>query len=126
MPNKTFCLSPPNLESDLERHFWRGCVDGDGCICKIGNDRYRIDFIGTFEMVQGFQEFLNRNLNVNDTTIREKGNIFCVSYGKQEDVRKITKLLYKDSAVKLRRKYEIASRVISGGKVTDVKNQYCV
>jgi NUMOD3 motif len=30
--NKTRILRPPAIPDDLEKHFWRGMIDGDGCI----------------------------------------------------------------------------------------------
>ncbi len=119
-PNKTFTVSPPNIKSDMERHFWRGCVDGDGCIYKAKSGRYRIDFIGTHGMVSGFRDFIKKNTLINDRKIFIKGNIFGISYHKQEDVRKIAELLYGDSSVKLNRKYILANQIILGDN--NVKN----
>lgn len=32
VPRKTGIVIPPTIRSDLEKHLWRGIIDGDGCI----------------------------------------------------------------------------------------------
>lgn len=111
-PNKSLSLQPPSAVR-YNRHFWRGCFDGDGSIAYINHrgGQWRISFNGTFDMVNGFKDFVDTNVNVNDNVIYKRGNIYSVSYGAIEQVKLILDLLYSDSSVYLDRKYDRYKRI---------------
>jgi len=113
-PNKSFSLSPPDIDEKIKRHFWRGCFDGDGCITSYRNKYWAVSFNGTRDMVEGFVKFLNKEIPINRCKIMPRCNIYTVSYRKQEDVRKIVSLLYSGSTRYLERKQTLADNIMKG------------
>lgn len=57
IPKKTFkCKKSEGIPIELERHFWRGCIDGDGF---ISSDMKQMGFCGDFDLVYSFWEYCN-------------------------------------------------------------------
>jgi hypothetical protein len=61
VPRKTKITKAPEIRQDLERHFWRGAIDGDGClskyITKYGKIQYTLDLAGNYEFCAQFKKF---------------------------------------------------------------------
>lgn len=58
---KSLIATPPELRSDLERHFWRGAIDGDGTIGRSKTTKqWHIALEGSVPMVEGFLVFARR------------------------------------------------------------------
>lgn len=120
VPNKTFITSCPNILLS-NKHFWRGCIDGDGCISKStykGNTVYRIGLYGTEMLCQQFTEFVkslfpNENVHLCKSS---HGNIFKVFLNNRRHCKMLLRYLYEDSAVYLQRKYETAMDFIENIK----------
>lgn len=114
---KTLSLSYPSEEvvpKNLERHFVRGLIEGNGSliICyennpNIRHKEFEISFTGTKSIVEGVKHFFNKdNLAiVQRFPEREKDN-YSVTFGGNDQVLKIIKILYEDAKVYLDRKYE--------------------
>jgi len=60
--NKTNTIVPSILLVN-NRHFWRGCIDGDGGVSMVKNKYLRLDFGGTEGMVNGFIKFINQYIS---------------------------------------------------------------
>lgn len=102
-PAKSLTLKPSNLLAlELQRHYWRGMVDGDGSICKKRakrkNGGYRkvwcISLNGTLEVVTAFREFLLTNLDVCSGSIEPHSSIWKASWAGTRACRKIANFLY--------------------------------
>ena len=64
VPNKSLTLTFPSKDivpSNLLRHFIRGYVDGDGCICVTKPEKIELNVLGTKEFLQGVLDFLPLN-----------------------------------------------------------------
>ena len=110
-PNKSLTLKCPIIDKKLERHFWRGAVDGDGCLRKATNGNYySISMNGTLDIINGYIKFLRRNGIISPNPL-SRGNIFSVGHGGR-NVFLIAKLLYENSNVFLNRKEKIAQEII--------------
>ena len=103
LPNKSKILHCPTIDQvpdSLIRHFARGFCDGDGSI-RWGKRK-------SFELVSASINFLveltTRLKIINYGTFRDKMrfNVY-----RQEDVKKILDLLYKDAQIYLDRKYKL-------------------
>lgn len=104
---KSFTAHPP---ADLlySRDFWRGVVDGDGCLHLIKSlDICMIHLCGTYSTIEGFIEFVKRYIqSINKIPRNAKGkDHFQVAFYKEAFL--LTEILYKDSVVYLDRKYKI-------------------
>jgi hypothetical protein len=106
--NKSLILTPPDLEPTLQRHYWRGVVDGDGFVTSsrirgAGALRYTIGMVGSLGMSSSFHEFISNHVSTK-AEVRPHRRIFSVRYSGMSLVQDIAKLLYGESAIFLERK----------------------
>lgn len=120
VPRKTFIAQVPPDRDEIvsSRHFWRGCVDGDGYIGiarsgKTDRQSGAFAFISASRpLLEQFNTFLVEN-EVHPRSIHrnDQSNVFSVT-AKGCPAKEIVALLYKGSSVFLHRKREIVSRII--------------
>jgi hypothetical protein len=102
LPRKTGSTKPAQVAPELERHYWRGVIDGDGYISKDGE---RLTLVGDYEVILQFQAFTLAKSPQMKACISRKENIYQIQlYGKV--ARKMLELLYSGASVYLERKYE--------------------
>ena len=103
-PNKSRDITPPSLSDDLQRHFWRGVMDGDGSIRTSKVHAFAL--YGNRYTCLGFGDFLRKNTIM--TNAKVTTNQFGVSSFSTSG-RRVTfetlELLYGNSNVYLDRKY---------------------
>jgi hypothetical protein len=114
VPRKSQCAKVVGLE--MNRHFWRGVIDGDGCI-GFSHKKYRTDAIlsllGTEALVHQFMEFV-RTITETQARVRrhkKNGNNFVVSLSHWRAVA-VLRVLYGDCLVALSRKHAKAMKAI--------------
>lgn len=116
VPRKTPIAKPPQLPTELELHFWRGMIDGDGCLSfsrKPYNTYPVLSLVGTWEICAGFAQFADP---VRTAKVRSKGtakNFATVSYNGTKALS-IAQLIYGNARIFLDRKMEIFQRWQSG------------
>lgn len=118
---KTYDLTFPNediLPVDLQRHFIRGYLDGDGSISfserkRVGEGSYEhfnMTFTGTYEIVSAIKKILNKNVCsfVGDIRSRKNNNVnnFTLNICGNDILLKICEWLYDDTNFYLERKFE--------------------
>lgn len=99
--------------------FFRGLIDGDGSIGYYGNNDNGKHFKAV-RMCQGckqflidFTEALNKEIGVPIPTIyQEKESLFSIKYASKEDVIKIINYIYTDCEIFLKRKKELAEKIL--------------
>lgn len=106
---------------EWNRHFWRGVVDGDGCL-SIHNvqlkhfitQRPTIQVCGSIGIVNQFADFVNKSLPSRKRKVKVHpfSTIWKCAINGQDAIR-ITKILYGDCAIALSRKLEMARRIDS-------------
>jgi len=118
------CYKPYGIPVELERHFWRGCIDGDGGIRLDTNNMLEcgtieLYFCGDKRLVSSFRTFCNRHVYYlnNDEFAKvqktERKNMSLYSFAlTSENAKTIMKVLYEDCNVYLNRKFEEAERLI--------------
>lgn len=124
VPNKTYSAKCLNEELLNNRHFWRGMIDGDGCIRQYKSPRTNvktlsksIDLTGTKEICEQFLDFVRKiipNKNTVRKLIRAKCSRICF-YGNTAEA--IIKHLYEDCTVSLDRKYSLAQDIIHSKEI---------
>ena len=112
--SKTFRTTPGRFADD--RHFWRGIIDGDGCIgfTKTIKNYPSVQLVGSFDIVAGFVDFVAANCCKSKARPRKRKNIYIVGFSGRAAVA-IAKHLYSDCKTFLQRKYAKAEIVASTG-----------
>lgn len=96
-----------DIDETLEKHYWRGVIDGDGCIHLGYNNKcpqVTISIIGTPDTVAKFRSFCIRNVETHakiEKDFRKNTDYFRV-HGSKALV--ICEILYQDAQVFLDRK----------------------
>lgn len=110
-PDKAFIIKFPEINDDLVRHFIRGIVDGDGCICVANKSRPVIDITSNLEFLEGLEKWCTDKLNISFNKIQRRHkdrdnstrNLQLTSFNQ---IKKFLDLIYVDSTVYLERKFE--------------------
>jgi hypothetical protein len=111
VPRKSLIYNYPEwiIGHPLENHFVRGYFDGDGSLyaSKSKNkktEQFHFNVLGTENCLKNIKNFLNLMESV--SKIRKIKNIYSLDYGGNNLVKKICKILYENSSIFLKRKYE--------------------
>lgn len=105
IPNKSLILKFPSsniVPTKLLRHFIRGYVDGDGCLCITKPEKIELSILGTEEFLQGVLNSLSLDKSY---PIYKRNNIHILNLW-CGTAKRIIKYLYNDSTIYLTRKYE--------------------
>ena len=96
------------------KHFWRGIIDGDGCIgtYKNRNKKYiRLELVGSRFIVTSFSNFVSDNIIKHHSNVRKHKSIFIISFGGQTAIP-VIKHLYFNCKISLDRKKLLADFII--------------
>ena len=104
-PNKILSLIPENLQN----HFFRGYVDGDGSFSFYGKKQIKFNITSTINQDWYFIEKLFEKLKINSYHIfkydRKSGISSMITISNKWDIIKLGEYLYSSSECKLQRKY---------------------
>jgi hypothetical protein len=115
VPNKSYCAKINKLQ--YNKHFWRGMIDGDGCIY-IGKCIY-IQLCGTKDICEQFLEYCKMIICGIKSRVRKIKNANCyVVQINCNKAREIIRHLYRNSYISLKRKKMLADIAIQkkGGR----------
>jgi len=106
-PNKTFKLFYPwFLDKELYSHFVRGYFDGDGCISFDEKRRVcTVSICGTRDMCDDLKIIFKEEIGIDSKVSKDK-NIFRVRIRRYSDVQSFKDWIYKNSDLRLNRKFE--------------------
>lgn len=113
-PQKTFAIVPWIGPAHLMPHYWRGCLDGDGCISASRSRipvRYSVSFCGNRQMVDGWVAFVRTTIGSN-LSVKPIKKIFYAQTAAIEDVRALCTALYQVAGPSLARKLALAQQAI--------------
>lgn len=103
-PNKCFEIKYPDfLRSDLEHHFIRGYLDGDGCICLTGS-KSLVDFTSNPDFIHGLRNRLIE-LGFQPNSVQYKDNSASFHMSSWQGNIDFLDWLYYDATVYMDRKY---------------------
>ncbi|MDB4930518.1 MAG: hypothetical protein JWM10_3002 [Myxococcaceae bacterium] len=112
VPRKSLTYTPPTLRPDLMRHFWRGMVDGDGCISlSRPSGRWSAELCGSRDVVEGFACWA---ATVTGTSARAHARRSIFKF-RVADLKAVALLhaLYDGATVYLDRKYALYLRAVA-------------
>lgn len=103
---KTATVKPWTEDPLLARHFWRGCVDGDGSISRNStNGSWQVQLCGTRELVEGFCGWSNA-ITGGDIHPRPIKKIWSAAACGRASPLLLAEALYGDATVALDRKHQ--------------------
>jgi len=120
---KEFGMDTPSLmrvssfELSNSKHFWRGMIDGDGCIGYC-NGYPRLTLVGGTKLLEQFNEFCaNHNIATSKLYI-SKGNPeeFRRVIFQGGNMLKLLEILYSQSNISLVRKHKLAIQIIQNSE----------
>lgn len=89
------------INSELERHYWRGAIDGNG---QVDSESNTIGIVGTKEICEAFKAFCQKHVDTR-ANVKKHGNIW--SFRLHGNLAfDLTKVLYQKSSIYLTRKYQ--------------------
>lgn len=98
----------PHEKLKYSRHFWRGCIDGDGSLYRTGKYKYpTINLVGTFDTCQGFLDFTKENDIKSERVVGKANglNLYRIEFSWKKALQ-VTNLLYNNSKIYMERKYQ--------------------
>jgi len=117
-PNKTKTIKPCScVPINLERHYWRGIFDGDGCIHTDKKRKYvpsiKLVLNGTKEICQGFLDFILFNKIQTKAKVTNGHGCYQMQLGGNILGTKILNLLYSNNTISLDRKDKLYNTLTS-------------
>ena len=104
--NMTYTRTWPEwLTEDLEPHFIRGLIDGDGCISISKKKGFTISYYGTKMMCEGLSEVLSK-IGVEHRHKTDKKGHHFIRIMKQAECVKFADYIYNDATIYLNRKHD--------------------
>lgn len=120
VPNKTKCISFPNIKEEFYADFIRGLFDGDGCIY-TQKSYYDYEYLA-INFMSASEDFVDkiRSIIYDETGIEftkkyhSGSNVWVLQKYAKNDVIKFIKYLYKNSTPlnRLERKYELIQNIL--------------
>lgn len=100
--NKTYSLSIKHdlIPKHLERHFWRGAIDGDGWI--FNSEKHQLGLCGTLDLITAFNNYLAQ-INISETVVKHH-SIWRVVIDSPSVSLELNKHFYQDASIYLERK----------------------
>jgi hypothetical protein len=105
VPAKTFTAEAPETIRN-NAHFWRGVVDGDGCISPPSG-KSSVELVGSEKVCNQFADFV-LSLSCKRPTVEIHKSIFRVRVAKKVGLKLLTALNYEHSTTSLDRKRDRA------------------
>lgn len=116
LPNKSTREIPWSGPKHLLRHYFRGLVDGDGCISKFKtksspNHQWYVGLCGSPKILDSFSSCVKDQIGYDSQAIRRQGRIFTLCYRGVNKPQAVAKFLYSDCSVFLERKKLLAEEL---------------
>lgn len=114
LPAKTGYCSPAIINPNLQKHYWRGIIDGDGHL-SIGKRKKKgilhpqpvLGLTGDKDICYGFREFCKQFIPTNAKVFARKNTKNCYGFKLTDSYAwKILNILYGESTIFLDRKKE--------------------
>lgn len=114
--NKSLVLKPyNNIPEDLQRHYWRGFIDGDGCLRSIkrqNREAYSLDLVGSKEVIEAYFNWCGQYIQSEAKPYIQK-KIFGFKVTKRQSLYDLLNILYNNCSVFLDRKKAIADSFLT-------------
>lgn len=118
VPRKSLVLSVNTsllLDENMERHFWRGSVDGDGSLFvrREKSASYEtLDYYGTKNMCEKFITHVESKLGIRGS-IYPHHSVYRATFQRSQEAIRVSRFLYTDCSLYLSRKKDISNSWLS-------------
>lgn len=108
VPNKSL-IATAHEHLEMNPHFWRGVVDGDGTITKTA-----IGLCGTKSVCESFLKFAKSVIDTDASVQQVKENLYQTRIGvSREKSSELARLMYDNDCVHLDRKYDSVMDIVN-------------
>lgn len=104
VPCKSFAACASDVLM-LNRHFWRGIIDGDGHLAISNKKKIILQLVGGKNVMEQFNQFVRIHVPNCQSSVRPHKSIYTVQLSCNMAF-KIIEILYRDASVFLDRKYQ--------------------
>lgn len=118
-PRKSFTITFPLniMPQDLLKHFIRGYLDGDGCICLANDNRPVIDITSTEQFLVGLSAFIQKELNIDCGKLYQRHpermtNTRNIQITGIEKIKLFLDYIYTNATIFLNRKRELYNQFL--------------
>jgi hypothetical protein len=112
VPTKSLTAKVSN-DLKTDRHFWRGVLDGDGCLGIYGMSTPLVHLSGSLYLCQQFAGFASQSLGLKYRARVTKIGRYAIFRLGSNNARVMASALYSNCTIYLPRKHAIAQRIIS-------------
>jgi transposase len=98
---------PKGIPKEFASDFWRGCVDGDGWLCRVKSNKRQqlvLGFTGDLPVVKAFRNFV-KTFTPTQASITKNGDNLLKFQVTDSFAYSVAKKLYEDAPVYLERKH---------------------
>ena len=109
-PKKTSNLSYPKINQELDRHFIRGFMDGDGSFY-YKRDVLVFSLVGTKSILESIQQILHKELDIVPTKlIKHVTEVYYLRIG-HKNTLKLREWIYNNCSIAMERKKNYKDRI---------------
>jgi hypothetical protein len=113
-PKKSFTLKfCDKVPEHLLRHYFRGLVDGDGCIHKRKDGFYDVSLVGTKSICESFKKWIESCGVTFRAEVKSIRRFYGIRFNGRKLPKSVLSLLYKNSSIYLDRKYSLCQEIIA-------------
>lgn len=109
---KSFTMQSWDGPPHLLPHYFRGLMDGDGCIFHTRQKQWILGLCGSLSTVEAFARWVSQRVRTRAQPVQHAG-IWKVTYGGRLVARNVAALLYRDAPISLARKQRLADELLS-------------
>lgn len=110
VPRKSLIATPPQLDSHLQHHFWRGCFDGDGCI-HVRATGCGVSLVGSLDTIMQFREFVRKIVPTTAKIWHQRG-CYSIRINGTQKPRQVLAVMYNGCTVALDRKLALFHQIL--------------
>jgi hypothetical protein len=94
-PRKSLTYKAPKLSDGLMKHFIRGYIAGDGCVC-LSKGQIYLDICGTKSTMSTFRNWFEKSCLLNHIKLFKTASIFSLRYRGRAAIKAMS-ILHKDA-----------------------------
>jgi len=112
IPNKSKIYKVPDIYKN-NSNYWRGMIDGDGCIHITKDNRLLLSLCGTYDVVYNFKLFCNSIVETKNKIIEHKNkDLFSFNISGEKAIKILTIIYENKNNLFLERKYNKYKRFL--------------